>query len=103
MGYNQKNFRIILPITIGTEPFHGSTPGIYILHGRQTVLPSAPELLEQIEPTASQLPDDDTVSIRTYASTPPPFPDDGKFAIYLFLYLKKLEFKVITILTFPSL
>lgn len=34
------------------------------------ILPSAPE--------QSQLPDDDTVSIRTYASTPPPFPDDGK-------------------------
>lgn len=80
MGYNQKNFRIILPIAIGTEPFQGSTPDTYILHGRQTVLPSAPALLEQIEPSVPQFPDDDTVSIRTYASTPPPFPDDGKFS-----------------------
>lgn len=31
-----------------------------------------------MEPTASMFPDDDTVSIRTYTSTPPPFPDDGK-------------------------
>lgn len=29
-------------------------------------------------PSAPEYPDDDTVSIRTYASTPPPFPDDGK-------------------------
>ena len=31
-----------------------------------------------MEPSAPAFPDDDTVSIRTYASTPPPFPDDGK-------------------------
>lgn len=32
----------------------------------------------EFEPSAATFPDDDTVSIRTYTSTPPPFPDDGR-------------------------
>ena len=31
-----------------------------------------------MDPSAPAFPDDDSVSIRTYASTPPPFPDDGQ-------------------------
>lgn len=87
MGYNQKNIQLTLPITIGTTPLNDSTLGMIIPQGRQVILPSAPPMPtgplipEYREPLAPQLLDDDTVSIRTYASTPPPFPDDGKFQL----------------------
>lgn len=48
-----------------------------------------------LEPSASAFPDDDTVSIRTYTSTPPPFPDDGRC-----LYCIRFS-KVFFLLIFP--
>lgn len=86
MGYYQKNFSLFLPITIGTKPLYGSPPPLTFPQGRQVVLlpseptlPTGPSTSEQSEPSAPQLSNDDTVSIRTYASTPPPFPDDGNY------------------------
>lgn len=62
-----------LPIIIGTIPLDG-TSAMAILPRRTRILPIALPLLE---PSAPVFPDDDTVSIRTYTSTPPPFPNDG--------------------------
>ncbi|XP_055313205.1 uncharacterized protein LOC129574768 [Sitodiplosis mosellana] len=74
-----------LPITIGTIPFGGSTstmivspqtrnvpsaPPIALAHD---IWPSEPRLMELSTPA---FPDDDTVTIRTYASTLSPFPED---------------------------
>lgn len=76
-----------LPITIGTIPFDDSTSAT-ASRLRATTVPSAPPFdlpydiwpyqPRLMGPSAPEYPDDDTVSIRTYASTPPPFPDDGK-------------------------
>lgn len=71
-----------LPIIIGTKPFDDSIPatinrletGAPTIAAPHDVWPFPPRLME---PSATAFPDDDTVSIRTYASTPPPFPDDG--------------------------
>lgn len=69
-------------LTKGTIPFWENASDT-----RTRVAPSAPPFaitvdippLEHIpiEPSAPTFPDDDTVSVRTYTSTPPPFPDDG--------------------------
>ena len=73
-----------LPITIGTIPFDNVTTSASTNRLRARTVPSAPPLdiwpysPRLMEPSAPAFPDDDTVSIRTYASTPPPFPDDGK-------------------------
>ncbi|XP_055313203.1 arrestin domain-containing protein 2-like isoform X2 [Sitodiplosis mosellana] len=69
-----------LPITIGTIPFGGSTSTMITSPQTRTVS-SAPSIaiahdISPSESLASAFPDDDTVSIRTYTSTPPPFPDD---------------------------
>lgn len=84
---------ITFPIVIGTIPFDGSTsatvnqppieigivPNVPPIASRNAILPSAPSL-PSFEPSAPDFPDDDTISIRTYTSTPPPFPDDdGKY------------------------
>ncbi|XP_055312598.1 arrestin domain-containing protein 17-like isoform X2 [Sitodiplosis mosellana] len=73
-----------LPITIGTIPFNDSTSAMSIHSGTRTnssappiavvhnIRPLEPRLME----SSPAFPDDDMVSIRTYASTPPPFPDD---------------------------
>lgn len=70
--------QVSIPITIGNGPIYDSASA-----ENKSFLPSAPPLPPEqqskalfVEPSAP--PDDDTVSIRTYASTPPPFPDDGK-------------------------
>lgn len=79
MGYKQKSIQFDIPVVIGTTPVYRNTQGASTSSRSQTVLPSAPTLpTEQSsrQPTAPE-PDDDTVSIRTYTSTPPPFPDDG--------------------------
>lgn len=84
MGNYQKDLRVSFPVIIGTERIDdASPPAVTNLSESKIFLPSAPPLPTQstvrfVEPSA---PDDDTVSIRTYASTPPPFPDDGKFYI----------------------
>lgn len=73
------------PIIIGTIPFDGSTPAIFVpLSSRMGIVSSAPPIaflpsapsLATFVPSAPDFPDDDSISIRTYASTPPPFPDD---------------------------
>ncbi|XP_055326188.1 uncharacterized protein LOC129580018 [Sitodiplosis mosellana] len=69
-----------LPITIGTIPFGGSTSTMIVSPQTRTVS-SAPSIaiahdISPSESLASAFQDDDTVSIRTYTSTPPPFPDD---------------------------
>lgn len=80
---------ITFPIIIGTIPFDGDTsaavdqtplrmdraPNVTPIAMANAILPSAPPL-PMFEPSAPDFPDDDTISIRTYASTPPPFPDD---------------------------
>lgn len=73
-----------LPITIGTIPFWENASSTTI-RATPTVLQLALAENDDIgqlegvlmEPTTSTFPDDDTVSVRTYTSTPPPFPDDG--------------------------
>lgn len=81
MGYNQKHLQLFLPITIGTKPLQGNQTALNTTHGRPSTLSLPIEISIPIERESlpPELPDDDTVSIRTYASTPPPFPDDGKF------------------------
>lgn len=80
---------ITFPIIIGTIPFDGSTSAMVNPPPLRVgtvpnvppiaYLPSAPPL-PMFEPPAPDFPDDDSISIRTYASTPPPFPDDnGKY------------------------
>lgn len=85
--YSPKNLNFVsldLPITIGTIPFDNATTSASTSHLRTRTVASAPPLdiwpysPRPMEPSAPAFPDDDTVSIRTYASTPPPFPDDGE-------------------------
>lgn len=72
-----------LPITFGTIPFWENasnttaraTPTALHLDSVEDDIGLSEGLL--MEPTTSTFPDDDTVSVRTYTSTPPPFPDDG--------------------------
>lgn len=79
-----------IPITIGTVPFDDDTSAT-VNQSLTRTNPSAPTLEYDIRPlehrpmnpSAPLFPDDDTVSIRTYCSTPPPFPDDGS-CIYLY-------------------
>lgn len=72
-------FSINLPIVVGTIPFWENatnhTPTTLPIDASDDILPVEDMLME---PTASMFPDDDTVSVRTYSSTPPPFPNDGK-------------------------
>lgn len=93
-GYFREDTKVLLyileiPIVIGNIPF-GETSSATIIHTRMSHIPTAPIIstddnwpLEPIlmEPSAPVFPDDDTVSIRTYASTPSPFADDGSFRI----------------------
>lgn len=82
---------IVVPITVGTIPFDDSNS---VLGAPQDIVPSAPPIamsmsysvlpsapsMSTFDPSAPDYPDDDTISIRTYTSTPPPFPeDDGKY------------------------
>lgn len=73
---------------IGTIPSNDSTSSM-IVRPRTITVPSASSMDNDIwlsetlvmEPSAPVFSNDndDTVSIRTYASTPPPFPDEGLF------------------------
>lgn len=78
------------PIIIGTIPFDSSASAIFVpLSSRMGIVPSAPHMtnailpsapsLSSLQPSAPDFPDDDTISIRTYTSTPPPFPDDDGY------------------------
>lgn len=81
MGYHERNHpRLSFPITIGTERIRSNEPAVKYLPSAPS-LPTEPSNGYFVRPSALQLSDDDTVSIRTYTSTPPPFPDDGKFHI----------------------
>lgn len=70
-----------LPIVIGTIPFWENASDT-----RTRIAPTAPPLELTVDipedlpilPSIPTFPDDDTVSVRTYTSTPPPFPDDGQ-------------------------
>lgn len=80
-----------LPITIGTTPFWenasdtrtpaaSAAPSVALtvdIPSPETDIPSP------MTPSAPVFPDDDTVSVRTYTSTPPPFPDDGLCEVYI--------------------
>lgn len=76
------SFYLNLPITIGTIPFWENVSNTSTVAPTALHLASTEEDIELsegflMEPTTSTFPDDDTVSVRTYTSTPPPFPDDG--------------------------
>ncbi|XP_031638189.1 uncharacterized protein LOC116350524 [Contarinia nasturtii] len=78
MGYNQNSIRFYMPVVIGTKSFYSDMQNVSMSLRSQTDLPPTP--IRQTESShgcrEQSAPDDDTVSIRTYASTPPPFPDD---------------------------
>lgn len=75
-----------IPITIGSIRFEDNTSTTAIQPSSRAN-PSSydhtithvvwPLEIRRVNPSTTQTADDDTVSIRTYASTPPPFPDDG--------------------------
>ncbi|XP_055312594.1 arrestin domain-containing protein 17-like [Sitodiplosis mosellana] len=85
LNQREADISLDLPITIGTIPFgYGISPMIVL--PQTSTNPSAPSIAlthdispsepVQMEPSSPAFPYDDIVSIRTYTSTPPPFPDD---------------------------
>lgn len=105
MGSMQTSIRrepiiLKLPITIGSVPLRGrelmttdprlemtpSAPPIAVSNSSMSlasILQTGPWTSRSKNPSAPTMPDDDSVTIRTYSSTPPPFPDDGKYLFSL--------------------
>lgn len=76
-------------VTNGTVPIHNNTIEVENIPSVSQCSPAIPSTSFAMFSSrlGSQVPEDDTVSIRTYTSTPPPFPDDGKLnKLYLCIW-----------------
>ena len=100
-----------IPITIGFIPFEENTSTTVIQPSSRAnasaPVPSVVHVTRPLEtrpinPSATEIPDDDTVSIRTYASTPPPFPDDGLCSFFLNTYFNQISLSNDSFLNFSN-